>query len=279
MAPQGHTGPAQEGERCGAWQRPGQELARGSVRGFGQSLRQQPCRGSVGNLRGRGPGKLSSAGHCREGLGWLPQSLRKRFWRAGPGNGVSGEGAAAPPHADSQRLPVPRHSALGSAGTASTAPAAPPALCSHQRPPHAEVCGAAWGTPWHPGPTAAAEPGADSGSVQGRTRGAHGATPRAQSCLLPRTQRHLGHHSRTGTSRPLHSPAGGTSPQPCSCSPTGSPGTQQHPPQPRSRRLHVATVAGPGGGERQESRTESRLPLRGVTQTQGPACRSAQGCM
>lgn len=227
-APQRHMGSAQDGECCGARRRPGQELARGNIRGLGQSLRQQPCRGSVGNLRGMGPGELSSAGHCREGLGWLPQSLRKRFWRVGPGNGASGEGAATPPHTDSQRLPMSWHSALGSARHCqhSARGTTPPSLCSHQHLPHAEVCGAAWGTLWHPRPPAASEPCASGGPVQGRSQGAHSATPQAQGCLLPRTRRHWGHHSHTRTSQSLQQPREGHVPQPCSPQPHGEP---QHP--------------------------------------------------
>lgn len=79
-------------------QRPGRSSQGAEFRGFGQAQPEEPHRGMGSaaqpwaargrdNLRGTGPGRAQQKRCRRAGPGWLSQSLRKRFWRAGPGNG------------------------------------------------------------------------------------------------------------------------------------------------------------------------------------------------
>lgn len=122
-APQEHVGFAQEGS---AQQLLGQELARAKVKGVWLRWQQQhrarsqvvmwgqKATGSVGTV---GQGELGRAGMAAPVIAKV--NLVSRAWER-----ASGEGAAAAPCSDSQRLPCPCHGTKPWVlhGTTSTAP-------------------------------------------------------------------------------------------------------------------------------------------------------------
>lgn len=94
-----------KGRAEGIWLKPVAAAVPGHGQRCGQRGQGQPAghgaRASSAELGAGGKGRGGCPSHCES--------------HSGPGNRARGEGAAAPPRSDSQSLPVPQHSALGTA--------------------------------------------------------------------------------------------------------------------------------------------------------------------